>query len=314
MGNRKNDKNKEEYPLLIDVNIPMLNLRNDSQVVIDNVNRLIKEYQARQYCSAFFGTAYDAYDDNDWDDYYDDEASAYDVSGWQKHFNGFGMTDEEWKEWQDSIREYESSMNDLESTLGQPVKRNKKDKKGGFKSQKFINGIEVDDETFEAHNKGSKHTRRGGRKHRTRTIEIINGVKVISSPNKKRKTKYVDDDWWESHERDAEYYQQSQKDDNEIEANKTIIFYRNLPDKTDTYEWDNLYEFDEWARENDIVISDSIAYDIMYASEVHCCLDPDTTDKELIMGYDYDGLAYKATNGDLTILEDSTNHWNYHGL
>lgn len=309
----------DDYPL-VDVDVPMCNLAKDSKEVIKNVDKIVEEYERQRYAEFWGGYYQSAYDDDDddWDDVYGDgTSSAYDVDGWKKHYNGFGMTDEEWDEWQQGIREYESAITNFEKATGHSIRGTKGDgkKKKGMKSQKFINGIEVDDETFDSYNKDDKEssskTRRGGRKHKgSRTVEYINGVRVESSPNKKRKTKYVDDEWWEEHEKDRDSYMDRNREDYE----KDIIFYRNLPDKTDTYEWDNLFDFANWVEENEIEISDELAYDMMYASEVHCCLSPDSTDKVMIMGNSYDDLAYVATSGDLSVLEDPTNHWNFHGV
>lgn len=308
--------NNNDYSI-IEIHAPLCNLIKDSEDVIIKYDKAIKKYQEDYYASLFSGRYNDIYssyfddDDNDWDD-------EPETEGWQRHFDGFGMSDEEWDEWQNSIKEYENTIKDFERNTGYTIRNKKSNKKGKITSQKFINGIEVDDDEFERYNNKDKKTRRSGRKHHNRTIEIINGVRVESSPNKKRKTRYIGDEWDERHSDDRYHYpsinEHNSVRDNLKDVDKSIIFYRNLPDINDTYEWDNLYEFSEWLEENSIEVDDNTAYDIMYMGEVHCCMNPDSTSKSLIAKSNYDDLVYCATNGDLSMLEDTTNHWNYHGI
>lgn len=265
---------------LIDLSsVRVIDLVKDSKGVIDNVEKYSSVY-------GYYGNDYSYYDDDD--DYYNSDAYIEDCRRYWQSL-GIGMTDEEWDEYQNDIKAYEKSLRKGKGTLN---------------SQKFINGIEVDDDEFNRiNNKGKKGTsssvtRRGGKKHKQKV--------------KKRSTTYVGDEWDALHNASEyeDYYRTS------IFANerKVIKFHRNLPDEEDVYVWNNLHEFNEWIQENNIEVSDNAASSLLHNIESHCCLDIETTSKRLIVERSYGDLVWEVTGGDEDMIKDPTNHWNYHRL
>lgn len=156
-------------------------------------------------------------------------------------------------------------------------------KKGHFKPQRFINGVEVDNDGY-----GALYERRS-KKHKHRNRNKV----------KKHKTKqYVEDN----------------KTDYNVDGadeEKKIVLYRTLADENDTYEWDSVYEFNEWLQENNIYVKDSDVIYILNNDEVHCCLDPTTSDKILVTARSYGDLIWDLTGADADLIKEySQKHWN----
>ena len=284
--------------------IPMCDLMKDALEVIEKDDEIRQEKLNRTY------GYYDGYDDDDYD--FEEEMAMQ-----RDYFSMFcgGISDEEWNDYVESQRLYYDAVNGNNDYSSSSKKGKGENSKKPYSSQKFINGREVDDEEFEEYNRraSSKTTRRGGKKHSKHTK--TSGVS-------KRTTRYNDDDWWDSHTRDDAYptdeddYYTTDRDTWSDFANekKRIVFYRNLPDKEDILEWDSLFEFNEWLQENGITVEDSDISSMVYSQEIHCCLSVETTDKILVVDRDYGGLAWEVTGGDLDMLKDKTNHWNFHGI
>lgn len=293
----KKDKDTTKDSPTLRMKFPMLNLRADSKSVIEEARRITAIENKRSYdemIAYICGSRDYIYDD------YDD----YDEYGYGD--TGFGLSDEEWAEMQADA--YERDIKRFEEISGIPMRGDSvvSKKKKGFKSQKYINGIEVSDEEFEKYQKktNTRVTRRGGRKHKNRNIRNVHGTEIISSANK-RSTRYVDDDWWDEHDNDRESLCDELKD---------ITFYRNLPDTSDVYMFTNLLEFDNWLQENDIRVEYEYAQELMYDSESHCCIDPFRETKNLMVARSYDDLVFNVTGGDTDMLNDEENVWNYHGV
>lgn len=168
---------------------------------------------------------------------------------------------------------------------------------GGFVSQRFINGVEVDADTGKPIKKG--HKRRGGKQHRKR---FKNKAPRFEGNTTKRQTRYNYDDWENDHPM-PEWYEKEKGIRDSLRKPKKIVFYRTLNDPGDTYEWDNLSEFNEWLEEEGIEVNSNDAYDIVYSDETHCCLDPETTGKVLFVEKSYVDLTWQLTSGDMDLLE-----------
>lgn len=199
---------------------------------------------------------------------------------------GYTCSDEEWEEY----------MSEMGNTVWPPNEEDdlypygyyedaKHDKKvnntNKIKSTKYINGIEVDDEEFEAYNnKVFKHksTRRGGKKHHKKRVK------------KYSTRRYDDDDYYSPFEECTEsiYYNEE----------KHIIFYRDLTNTADTYEWTNIHEFNAWLEDNDIDIDECDISNVLYSVVTHCCLNPDSSEKKLIIEHSYGDLVWEALDGD----------------
>ena len=246
-----------------------------------------------------YSTSYGGYEcwNGDDDDDYSDDLRDY----WR--FFGITLSDEEWEEYCKRCEElekehaniaYSQILCDITSkrkNKGNNNKPSSSNNGGWLKSQKFINGMEVDDDEFEEYNKNKKGgTRRGGKKH-----------------NKKNKnTRYEHEDWNDAYFADQATYA------NEI---KKIVFYKTLGNTADVYEWDSLHAFNEWCEENDIQVNKSAYTTLLYYEEVHCCLDPDFKHmKSLITERSYGDLVYEITGGDEQLIREYSYSNNGHSL
>lgn len=208
---------------------------------------------------------------------------------------GFACTDEEWEEWENQCKDL---YNDIppEDVVWPPMDShefeegnvNKHSKGGTLKSQKYINGMEVDDDTFDDYNRKGKNTRRSGKKSIKKRIQ-------------KRKTKeelyhQIENDL--IHERPLDSVFGSSYSTEE----KKIVFYRTLNNTADTYEWSDLHEFNEWLDENGIEVKEQDISSILYREETHCCLDPTTTSRVLVVARSYGDLVWDITGGDEDLI------------
>ena len=155
---------------------------------------------------------------------------------------------------------------------------------GSLKPQRFVNGIEIDDDVYGAfYGKRSKNHRKISCKHQPKIYR-----------HKKRR-----------------YEETSYYDDMYDEDSRKIVFHRDLSDEDDTYEWDNVFEFNEWLQENNIFIKDSDASYILNNTEVHCCLDPATSDKALVTDRSFGDLIWTLTGADADLIKEySQKQWN----
>lgn len=212
---------------------------------------------------------------NTWDEYDDDKYLAW----WHKMLYGWGEHDDQ--NYDDDPYGYYDEDDDLPfgEQVFPPLEHKSPIKKGRLKPQRFVNGIEVDDFCSAFYGKRSK-------KHHRHSNKPYG--KIYRHKDKK------------THKKD------SQSDDF-----KTIIFYRCLGDETDTYEWNNLHEFNEWLQENNIYLKDSEVVYILNNDEVHCCLDPATTDKVLVTSRSYGDLVWDLTGVDTDLIQEySQVRWN----
>ena len=277
----------------LSIGVPSLLLGED----LDDLVMVLEEIERKRYSKRY---SYGYYPSEDYID-------ANDLREYWARL-GYECSDEEWAEWEkqtDLLRDeygyydngetvwppsedekdyYEGAI-DYDPSSKKRLK--KKLKKGGISSQKFINGIEVDDEEFEEYNKGvkSSSTRRGGKKHNKKS---------------KRVTRYVQDEWDESHSRPFDDCTESVFYNEE----KRIVFYRDLGNTADTYEWNNLHEFNEWLDENGIVIDERDISRVLYCEESHCCLNPEMHEDTLIIERSYGDLVWVATDGDESRMEE----------
>lgn len=204
---------------------------------------------------------------------------------------GYTCTD---TEWEDYILSLEGLWYDNEgydplddASLDYPVipaKEDKNKKKSG--SQKFINGIEVDDEEFERYNKQLNNKKKKNQ----------NKKKRGSTKNKKKKYSTWENVYIDPFDtcKDSDYYDEE----------KTIVFHRDLKNTADTYEWSNLHEFSEWITENDITIKENDISLMLYSETIHCCLNPNINGKELIVDRDFGSLVWNAIDGDESLIEE----------
>ena len=277
------------------VSLPSLLLEED----LDDLMMAIEEEQAKRYSRRY---AYGYYPSDE------DSVNPKDLREYWESL-GFVCSDEEWEEWEkqtelmgeeysyydevwppkveieDNDDGYYSGVINYDPTS---KKRLKKKGKSGFASQKFINGIEVNDEEFDEYNETMRRgTRRGGKKHNKKKI-------------KKPATRYEYNDWEEEHvkpfdnERDSIYYDEEKK----------IVFYRDIRNTADTYEWNNLHDFNEWLDENGISVDERDISSILYSEESHCCLNPELSDKTLIVERSFGDLVWTATDGDETRMQE----------
>lgn len=222
---------------------------------------------------------------------------------------GFTCDDDEWEEYMSSMRGFadevwpptDEDYYDGNINYDPYSKKRMKKNKGnsiGCRSQKFINGIEVDDAEFEEYNTrmmGSEsyypHTRRGGKKHKKK------------GKKNKGRTNYGYNSWEENSTRPFDDCTESSFYD-EI---KKIVFYRDLKNTADTYEFNNLHDFNEWLDENGIDVDERDISSILYSEETHCCLNPESSDKILIVSRSYGDLVWTATDGDESTIEEINN-------
>lgn len=176
-------------------------------------------------------------------------------------------------------------------------KRKRIRENGGLVSQRFVNGMEVDPIDGKPLKKG--HKRRGGKQHRKR---YKNKAPRYEGNSTKRQTRYVYDDWEADHPRPDGFDDVMDMRDS-LRKPKKIVFYRTLNDPEDTYEWDNLAEFNEWLEEERIEVKGNDAYEIVYNDETHCCLDPETSGKVLFVDRTYVDLVWQLTGGDSDLLD-----------
>lgn len=149
------------------------------------------------------------------------------------------------------------------------------------KSQRFINGMEVDpdisdDEAYDLYMTGKKHKKRSSKSERRRHI----------GGSKSSRT------FWEEEDDDTSMI------DDPRDEEKLITFYRKLNNTADVYVFTSVYDFSEWLEEEGISINESDAYDAVYKDETHCCLDPQSSTRSLICADSYDDLVYYITGGD----------------
>lgn len=164
-----------------------------------------------------------------------------------------------------------------------------------MKSQRFMNGIEVDDnwDPIDGTQRKKGHGKRSSKNSRKR---YMGGT--------------IDDHYFQDDDDDDDVVFQGGGSEIDLEslknAHKKIIFYRRLNNTADTYDWDNVYEFSEWLEEEGITISQLDAEDVVYQDEIHCCLDPETTGKKLVCALSYDDLVYVVTGGDADYLAEAS--------
>lgn len=190
--------------------------------------------------------------------------------------------------------EEEEALDDLPFSVAEEVwpsksktRKNPFNSNVNFKPQRFINGMEIDeddDEFFDAFGgkRSKKHNRRKNKSH----------AKVYR--HDKRKVKDTDID-----EANRLLYNIPQADEE-----KTIIFYRTLADEDDCYSWNNLLEFNEWLQENGVFIKDDDVTFMLNNSDIHCCLDPTTSDKMLVVDRSYGDLVWNLTGADEDLIKD----------
>ena len=251
-----------------------LNLEEDSHEVLVEKSRYSRRSIGYQY-----GNLFNNLDDEDWDEL--DRMRDY-YSGL-----GFGCTDEEWEEYQRAVNSYhygEYESDDEPDVIWPPSPKKGKSHVG--KSQKFINGIEVDDEEFAYYNESvnaKKGTRRGGKKH---------------SKGKKKGTRYVGDDW------DDEHYDSTRYNDSvDSELDKTrVVLYRNIATPEDCITFKTLQDFSDFVSDKGIDIKDNDINFILNNDEIHCCLDPTSTDDVLIIERSYGELVWQVTGGDESLI------------
>lgn len=214
---------------------------------------------------------------------------------------GFECSDEEWDEWERQTYGYldegeqvwpptdESDYYD--GTINyDPYSKKRQKKKKGLSSQKFINGIEVDDAEFSARNSRplKKGTRRGGKKH-NRSVS--------------HKIRYNYNDWEDSHYNDSVSWAE-ERSSIYFDEKKKIIFYKDIRNTADTLEFTKLDEFSEWVDMNDIHVDRITTSDILYSVTTHCCLDPNSSEKKLIASRTFSELLWEALDGDDTRLDE----------
>ena len=279
----------------------LLDLKGDFNVYLDEMHA--KQEAAREAwekdvmrCFGFYPYMDgDLWDDDDYDDYYDQQYYGRD---W-----GTDVPRETKDERAKRIFEYQKK---------QPINNTM----ANIRSQRFINGIEVDPDISdddalamimggEPRNTRHHKTRRGGKKQSRKRYTggtVSRGKRefynewdgVIEDPAEDELPFEVDPG------NDCQldrYY-------DDLEADKKIIVYRYLNNTADTYEFNSAHEFSDWLDENGVIVNDDDAYEIMYRDTTHCAFDPQTSDKRLVCAGSYDDLVWYITGGDAEYLAE----------
>lgn len=179
---------------------------------------------------------------------------------------------------------------------------NKKTNKNPYvKSQRIINGIEVDpdisdDEAFDVFMHGNK---KKSKKRLTKSEKRRYMGGSMSSRTFQ--------DGWDDEDDDVVFSTGDDDLDDPRDEEKHIVFYRRLNNTADTYVFTSVYDFSEWLEEENIKITDRDAYDAIYKDEMHCCLDPQSSSKSLVCADDYEDLVYYVTGGDEDYLAEVSN-------
>lgn len=114
------------------------------------------------------------------------------------------------------------------------------------------------------------------------------GTKVKKKHRKRHKAKIVDIN---------EPYNANYIDDDDAPVYCTIYFYDDYHNKYDRVEFNNLFEFDQYCKENGFNVPSYVSEEIAYSPISHCCLNPLARERgelEIMRQETYGDLYYEA--------------------
>ena len=312
-------KSKEALVATIVISNPRLNIVEDASSYIKEMEKLNRNRLAYAYGGG--SSCYDLTDEEmkDWEDYW--RGLGYNVDGFydDDYDSDYSYYDNDIE----TVWPPKGNNADIVNSVGKhgydPDSKKRRDKKkknkGGIQPIRCINGIEVDEESFERYNKDMRHAsdvvngknnKRGGRgKKKSKKVRNLDGSNPNIRHSSNRATRYNYEDWEENHQRPTSSLYNECEDSIFADEVKKIVFHRDMMDENDCYEFDSLHDFSEFCTENNIMVKDDDISSFLYREESHCCIDvtSDSIDGlRLTSARSFGDLVWDVTGGDEDLM------------